>query len=440
MNNDSSSKLAFPKAAPYIVITELAERFSFYGMKAILATFLVSQFFNPDNNPALTVGAEAKSNEVTHLFNALAYACSIIGGFLADRVLGRYKTIVLLSIVYCIGHLFLALFDTNYNLFFTGLMLVCLGAGGVKPNVSAMIGEQFDNPDDKRIAKLYDIFYFGINLGAFFSMLITPLLKKHVSASVAFGVPGVLMFIALLVFLSGTKKYKIVEPKRDEGVPFLLQMKQTWRVMLVFVFYIVYWALMDQNSSEWVLQAQKMDLTFMGVTWLSEQIQVANAVLILLFIPIFSVVIYPGLERIGIRVNALRKIGWGMILLGLAFLVSAWIQQQIDAGVQVNIKWQLFAYAVLTASEIMVSITGLEYAFTQAPKNLKSSVMAMFFLTVFFGNIMVSLINNNIHNGGFFSYYTGASYFLLFAGMMLVNVILYYAAVWYLNKTKPAEY
>ena len=103
----------FPKAAPYIVATESAERFSFYGMKAILSTFLISQFFNPTNNPALAASAEAHSNSVTHLFVALVYLLSIVGGLLADYGIGRYRTILFTSIIYCIGHAFLAAFDNN---------------------------------------------------------------------------------------------------------------------------------------------------------------------------------------------------------------------------------------------------------------------------------------------------------------------------------------
>jgi len=421
----------FPKAAPYIVGTELAERFSYYGMKAILATFLVSNFFNPTGDPALQNEAEAHSNEITHLFTAISYGCCILGGFLADRVLGRYKTIVWLSVLYCIGHFMLAFFESNYQMFVVGLMLIALGAGGVKPNVSVMVGDQFDNPDDPKISKLYDVFYFSINLGAFFSMLITPVLKKYAGAQVAFGVPGVLMLVALLIFLAGTKKYKLIPPQKsnEDGMTFTEKVKALSKVLLVFTFIPLYWALYDQNGSEWVLQAAKMDLNFMGITWLSEQIQVVNAVLILVFIPLFSVGIYPLLEKLGVNVTPTKKIGWGFILMVFTFVLSAWIQQQIDAGIKLNIAWQLFAYTILTASEIMVSITGLEYAFAASPKPLKSTVMSLWFFTVFLGNILVSFINNSIGSKGFFSEFTGASYFLLFAGMMAVNTLLYYVAI-----------
>jgi len=423
----------FPKAAPYIVVTETAERFSFYGMKAILSTFLITQFFNPLGNPALQAGAEAHSNEITHLFNALVYVLSIFGGLMADYWLGRYRTILFLSVIYCIGHAFLAAFDTNYTLFFAGLVLISIGAGGVKPNVSVMVGDQFENESDANIAKLYDIFYFGINIGAFFSMLITPILKhSRYGAPLAFGVPGVLMFLALVVFVIGKSKYKIKMPsdtRKEDRTPLLEQLKSVWKVLVVFAFVPVFWALYDQNGSEWVLQAGKMDLHFMGVTWLQEQIQVANALLILVLIPVFSFGVYPLLERMGIRVTALRKMGWGFIMTAVTFAVVAWIQTQIDKGVVLSIGWQLLAYLLLTVAEILVSITGLEYAFSQAPKSMKSTLMAVFFFTVFLGNILVSFINSNIQSGGFFSHYKGASYFWLFTGIMLANAVLYYIAV-----------
>lgn len=423
----------FPKAAPFIVGTETAERFSFYGMKAILSTFLIAQFFNPTADPALKDVAEAHSNEVTHLFVALVYLLSIAGGFLADYVIGRYWTILLLSIVYCVGHAFLALFDTNYEMFYAGLILIAIGAGGVKPNVSVMVGEQFDNKDDAKIAKLYDIFYFGINLGALFSMLITPMLKNsRYGAPLAFGVPGILMFLALVIFYMGRKRYKISMPKdtlRQDSTPFLQQLKSVWKVLVVFAFIPIFWALYDQNGSEWVLQAGKMDLHFMGIEWLQEQIQLVNALLILILIPVFSYGIFPALEKAGIRTTALNKFGWGLIITALTFCLIAWIQSKIDKGIQLNIAWQLLAYFMLTVAEIFVSLTGLEYAFSQAPKAMKSTIMAVFFFTVFLGNILVTLINQNIQAKGFFSHYQGASYFWLFAGIMAVNAVLYYVAV-----------
>lgn len=424
----------FPKAAPYIVVTETAERFSFYGMKAILTTFLIAQFFNPTNDSTLVKAANAHANEVTHLFVALVYLLSIVGGLLADYWLGRYRTILYLSVIYCIGHAFLAMFDTNYQLFYAGLLLIAIGAGGVKPNVSVMVGDQFENENDANISKLYDIFYFGINVGALFSMFITPMLKdSKYGAPLAFGVPGILMFVALVIFYMGKSKYKIKLPKhtlKEDKLPFKEQLISVWKTLVVFSFIPVFWALYDQNGSEWVIQAGYMDLHFMGITLLQEQIQVVNALLILILIPVFSLGIYPLLEKVGIRVTALRKIGWGFIITAVTFALVAWIQSQIDQGVKLTIGWQFLAYVLITIAEILVSITGLEYAFSQAPKSMKGTVMGLFWFTVFLGNILVAYINNNIQAGGFFSYYKGASYFWLFTGIMAVNALLYYIAIY----------
>jgi len=199
---------------------------------------------------------------------------------------------------------------------------------------------------------------------------------------------------------------------------------------VVFAFIPVFWALYDQNGSEWVIQAGSMDLHFMGVTWLQEQIQVVNALLILVLIPIFVFWIYPAMEKIGIRVTALRKIGWGLILMVVTFGLTTWIQTQIDHGIKLNIGWQLLAYVIITVSEIFVSITGLEYAFSQAPKSMKSTVMSIFLFTVFVGNMFDVYVNGNTESGGFFSRFKHADYFLLFTGIMAVNTALYYVAIY----------
>jgi POT family proton-dependent oligopeptide transporter len=322
----------------------------------------------------------------------------------------------------------LAVFESDYNIFFMGLMLIALGAGGVKPNVTAMVGDQFDNPNDKNIDKLYDIFYFGINVGALISTFATPLLKKYYGASVAFGVPGLVMFLALVIFMIGKVHYKIILPSKsnEEHGSTLDGLKASWKTLVVFAFIPIYWALYDQNGSEWVIQASKMDTYFLGINWLSEQIQLVNALMILIFIPIFSEIIYPLIERTGFVMTYIRKIGFGFILLVLSFGVIAFIQFEIDKGVRMNIAWQILAYGILTASEVMVSLTGLQYAFANAPKHMKGTIMAFFFLTVFFGNIFVSLLNNLMQSSSFFAQLNGGNYYLFFMGIMTVNALLFF--------------
>jgi POT family proton-dependent oligopeptide transporter len=163
----------------------------------------------------------------------------------------------------------------------------------------------------------------------------------------------------------------------------------------LFAFIAVFWSLYDQTGSSWVLQAQQMNLRFLGVTWLESQIQAVNPILILVFIPLFTFIIYPWLNRV-FPLTPLRKIGLGLILIAASFGLTTLIQTWIDAGHRPSIGWQIAAYVIITASEIMVSIVGLEFAYTQAPKAMKSWIMALFWLSVWGGNQFTAQVNHFI--------------------------------------------
>ena len=135
----------------------------------------------------------------------------LFGGYISDRFLGKYRTILYLSIVYCLGHLVLALFETKFGLF-TGLTLVAIGSGGIKPCVSAHVGDQFDHSNESLIPRAFELFYFAINFGSFFATLLIPVLLSHYGPSIAFGTPGVLMAIATFVFWLGRHRYVHVPP------------------------------------------------------------------------------------------------------------------------------------------------------------------------------------------------------------------------------------
>lgn len=451
------AKVKFPSGIPYIIGNEAAERFSFYGMKAILTIFLVTQFYNPANDPALSQSANALANEKTHFFNTLVYFLPILGGIVADWYLGKYKTIFYLSLVYCAGNACLAFFHTDIHVFSFGLLLIAIGSGGIKPCVSANVGDQFDESNKSLLSKAFSLFYFSINFGSFFSTLLIPLILQHYGPGWAFGIPGVLMFLATVIFIGGSRKYVKVPPsgfKKENFVAinfFMLKnifskpkhvslyeiaktkyspqsvdgVKAVWRVLAVFAFVPFFWMLNDQNSSEWVLQAAKMDLHFMGINWLASQVQAANPILVLLYIPLFNYVLYPLIEKSGINFNAYRKIGTGFLLSVISFIVIWWIQVQIDAGGAPSIGWQLVAYIIITAAEVMVYQTGLEYAYTQAPASMKSTIMSFWLLTIALGNILVSAVNSNIAGGGIFSKLSGAQYYLFFTVLMAVVSVLY---------------
>lgn len=431
-----------PKGIPYIVTNEAAERFSFYGMKGILIIFMTKYLMDAHGAEDFMGADEAKG--YYHLFTSAVYFTPILGAILADAFLGKYKTILFLSIVYCAGHFALAMDETRMGLAI-GLGLIALGSGGIKPCVSAHVGDQFGKSNGHLLEKVFGWFYFAINLGAFASTLLTPWLLANYGPHLAFGIPGVLMFLATIFFWMGRKVFIhipaggtafIKETFSKEGLGSLS------RLLVIYAFVAMFWALFDQTGSAWVLQADKMDRNFMGSEWLPSQIQAINPIMIMVFIPIFNGVKalkWPGLYAIISRMWALtplRKIGIGFFMTVPAFLIPAWIETQLAAGIQVNISWQLFAYVVMTAAEVFVSITCLEFSYTQAPKKMKSLIMACFLMSVSLGNVFVSVVNFFIANDDGTSKLAGADYYNFFAICMLTTAVLFIpVAMSYKEKT-----
>jgi POT family proton-dependent oligopeptide transporter len=455
-------KSGFPRSVPYIIGNEAAERFSFYGMRSILVTFLVAQFYNPTGNKALTTIAEAHANESTHFFVTLAYALPFVGGLVADWFTGKYKIILYLSMVYCLGHLFLSMFDSSLSGFSAGLVLVAIGAGGIKSCVSANVGDQFDATNQDMLSKVYGWFYFSINAGSMVSTILIPWTYQNYGAKLAFGIPGILMALATIIFFSGRKQYVRVPPKgidRDNFVFITVYalthlskrkkgqsildiakenhdpekvegIKAVYRVITVFFFAFAFWAVWDQCLSEWVLQAAKMNLTInLGFTkfdLIAGQVSTVNTIFLLLFIPLFNYWIYPFFDKIGLKTTPLRRLGVGLVLTALSFVVIALIQTNIDHGGHPSIWWQILAYMVLSAAEVLVSITGLEYAYTHSPISMKSTMNGIWFLVVSAGNLFTGAINDNMAHHGFFEKrLIGANYEWFFISVICVFIVVF---------------
>ncbi len=345
-----------PRGIPYIIGNEAAERFSFYGMRAILVVFMTQYLMGNDGQLAPMNEDEAKG--WFHLFVSAVYLTPLLGALLSDILLGKYRTIIALSLVYCAGHLALALDDTRLGLAL-GLGLIALGAGGIKPCVSAHVGDQFGPGNRHLLSRSFGWFYFAINLGALASTLATPWLLERYGSGLAFGVPGLLMLIATLVFWAGRHRFVHIPPA---GMAFVreslsrLGLGTLGRLVSVYLFVAVFWSLFDQTGSAWVLQAQHMDRSLLGFELLPAQIQAANPLLVMLLIPVFSYLVYPALGRY-FELTALRKMAAGLFLTAAAFAIPAWLQTRIDAGIAPSIAWQLLAYLVLTSAEVMFSIT-----------------------------------------------------------------------------------
>ncbi len=433
----------FPPQIKYLIGNEGCERFSFYGMRTILTVFMVQYL-------AIEAGF---ATEVYHIFVAGCYLTPLAGAYLADRYFGKFHVILWLSIVYCIGHGVIALWENEAGLYW-GLGLIAIGSGGIKPCVSAFGGDQF-HPDNKLgLTRFYNMFYWIINLGSATSTMLTPYLLDLVGPSVAFGIPGVLMLIATIVFWMGRKQYDIKAPtgKNPDSVPRVVMsafrnrepgkkfldgalkdhsqevvqgVKAVFSIMAIFLTAVpVFWALFDQHGSTWVLQALQMDPMVMGFELKPAAMQALNPWLVMILIPLFVFGVYPTVQKFW-DFTPLRRMGVGMVIAAFSFLQVAIIQYVIEGqiaeglvlGERINIIWQFFPYVTITIAEVLISITGLEFAYTQAPKNMKSTIMSFWMLTTFLGNMYVAVASKFI--GAHEAESVSGNFFLFFAVLML---------------------
>ena len=425
-----------PPGIGYIVGNEAAERFSFYGMNAILVQFMAGQIARDKAHPLPLFGlldahgrpapmSESHATAVYHFFVFGAYFMSFLGGIISDGFFGKYRTVITLSIVYCLGHLSLALDPTRLGLFI-GLALIAIGAGGIKPCVSSNVGDQFGPSNQHLLSKVFAWFYFAINSGSTLSNWWIPILLVGYGPHWAFAVPGVLMLIATGIFWAGRRRFVHLPPSGRAAFKEAFSrdgLRVLGRLSGIYAFFIVYWALYYQTSSAWVLQAGRMDLHWLGRNWIPSQLQMLNSILTLAFIPLFAYFVYPAINRIFL-LTQLRKVSIGFFLMVVAFLVTTWVEQRIADRWHPNIVWQFFAYLFLTASEIMVSITGLEFSYAQAPKAMKSFVMALFFCSIALGNLFTAVVNEfNEHDGRL--RFSRVEYYVFYTALMFVTAVVF---------------
>lgn len=423
-----------PPGIPYIVGNEAAERFSYYGMRAILYLFMTEHLTALDGSAA---PMDARDATIwNHNFIKACYAFPLLGAIFSDWLGGKYRTILGLSLLYCGGHVAMALCDApgltgvapRWTLW-VALALIAVGTGGIKPCVSAHVGDQFGEGNRRLMSKVFGWFYFAINLGAAASTVLTPKLLEWFGPGVAFGVPGVLMGLATLVFWLGRKEYVHVPPG---GAGFFRESLSSRGLLALanllplYALLAVFWSLFDQTTSTWVEQAKGMDRTVLGVEIDPAQIQAANPILIMLMVPLFTYLLYPWAERF-VRFTPLRRIGVGLVMAPASFFMVAWIQSRIDAGESPSILWQVAAYLVITAAEVLVSITALEFSYTQAPPKMKSFVVGVYWLSVALGNDLVVRVNEYIQHQASqgAAVLEGAAYFRFFAWAMAATAVVY---------------
>jgi POT family proton-dependent oligopeptide transporter len=471
-----------PRQLPFIIGSEGCERFSFYGMRNILTPFLLTLLVV--RYPELA-GRKAAAKDVFHSFVIGVYFFPLLGGWIADRLAGKYRTIFAFSLIYCVGLLGLAVFPDDVTAFYAGLFLIALGAGGIKPLVASFVGDQFDDRN-KHLAKVvFDAFYWIINFGSFFGSLLMPILLVSAGPRVAFGIPCGLMLLATFVLWLGRHRYVRVPvaPANPDAflrvvrtalttndpthgnlgrhlatlgalaalatfalLPYLelvpviclafvvllagvgggawLQLdraravhaaeavdgvRAVLRILIVFALVTPFHSLFDQKATTWVLQGGEMhvpshtfDLGFLGVWETNFQpasMQAFNPALVMLLIPLNNLVLYPWLRRRGWDPTSVRRMTLGILFAAFAWVAAGALQLAIEgSAAKLTILWQLVPYALLTFGEVLVSATGLEFAYSQAPLSMKGVIMSFWNLTTTIGNLWVLLVDAGVRN------------------------------------------
>ncbi|XP_014274042.1 peptide transporter family 1 isoform X1 [Halyomorpha halys] len=367
MEKTSSKKLKYPKSVFFIIVNEFCERFCYYGMRGVLALYLKDSLQYSENNATI----------IYHMFVMLCYFSPVFGGIMADAWLGKYNTILYVSLIYAAGNIVLsfgsveALSIPHKELSILGLILIAVGTGGIKPCVSSFGGDQFVLPQQERqLQRFFSVFYFSINAGSVLSSFLTPMLREyHCLGSnedcypLAFGLPAALMIASVVIFIMGSPMYKKNSPQGNIAIQvsgcishavankigskenkkhwldyaedrynskLIADIKVLLRIIYLFTPTIVFWALYDQQGSKWTFQASRMNGDLGWFTIQPDQMQTLNSVLVLIFIPLFESVVYPILAKLRLVRTSLQKLVVGGFLAALAFLLSGILELRIQ--------------------------------------------------------------------------------------------------------------
>lgn len=412
----------------YIFFGEFAERASFYGMKGLLVLYMIDKLGYSDAN----------SSSVASLFTAACYVLPIVGGYIADRWLGKFKTIIYFAIPYICGHLVLGTWDNEIGLY-VALALLAGGSGTIKPNISTLMGLMYERGGKSHLlSQAFSWFYLGINVGAFASMAVLPFIRDNYGYGTAFIAPTVLMVLSLGIFYLGKKHYPVEDAKAMSKIKKTPEQKAEVRQILVrlsglFILIVFFWSVFDQAYSTWTLFARDhliLDsptlidvinyIPFVNIERIApDAVQAINPLLILIMTPFFVWMwkkTDSGERRL---LSSQQKMLIGFVLVIFSMLTLSMAGFVAGDG-RVSLIWEFGAYVLMTAAELCISVIGLQLAFEEAPNHMKSVITGVFLGTVAVGNIF---------SGIFARWYTQMDpgyYFLLMAGMISVVTIAFY--------------
>ena len=372
-----------PRGFWFVFWGELAERASFYGMRTLLALYLIDEFKFDQGHAGQTV----------QFFIAACYIMPLLGGIIADRYLGKFRTILYFSFPYILGHILLG--NAHEPIWmFAALFLLAMGSGSVKPNASTLMGSIYEKEGKTALlTEAFSIFYAAVNLGSAVTSLSLPIVRNMYGYRTALMVPTIAMIIAFFVFAMGKKLYpvEVIPSTVKKSAKQKAEERATLtRIAGIFTLIVGFWMVYDQYSSTWIFLARdhmNLELWPFGIKLAADQVQGFNPIFIILFTPVF-IWFWDFYERkTGKPAPATRKMITGFVLVVCCTLIMSGIGFFVGDG-KVSVWFQLIATAVMALAELCISVVGLEFAYNVASKETKSTVTAAFFVTIFAGNML----------------------------------------------------
>ncbi|MFH1235418.1 MAG: oligopeptide:H+ symporter [Parcubacteria group bacterium] len=404
----------------FIFWGELAERASFYGMKGLLVMYMISKLGYTD----------ADSGMVASFFTAACYILPVLGGIIADRWLGKFKTIVYFAIPYIMGHIILGTFTTEVGLY-VALLLLAGGSGSIKPNISTLMGQMYKKAGKEHLtSRAFTWFYMSINIGAAMTMWTLPFIRDHYGYRTAFMAPTILMAVSLGIFYLGKKYYPVenmAEARKEQKTRTRWERREDRaalrRLSGIFILIVFFWSVFDQSYSTWTFFARdylNLETPFGHIP--ADAIQGFNPILVVILTPLAAWFWKRKDRDESQKMPAVKKMMIGFWLTTACMGVMSVAGYYAAAMGKISILWEVGAYIIMTAAELCISPIGLQLAYEEAPKHMKSLITGTFLFMVFIGDIIA----------GFFTrMYTTmppGSYFLIMTVMIMVVTVLFYFA------------
>ncbi len=431
--SDHSGWMGHPRGLSTLFLTEMWERFSYYGMRAFLILYMVA--------PVASGGlgfSDVDAASIYGTYTSTAWGAAILGGLVADRWLGQYRSVLVGGIIIALGHFTLAFRALPF--FYSGLALIVVGTGLLKPNVSTLVGSLYEEKDTRRDAG-FSLFYMGINLGAFTGPLIAGYLAQRVDWHVGFAAAGVGMTLGLVQYVLGKGRLQPALDRLDTrpqtaattgatnpapaspGVQAAAGFtKKEWKrigaIFIFFVFASLFWGAFEQAGSTLNLFADRYTrLSIAGFGFPSSWLQSVQPLCVILLAPVMGW-LWTWLGRR--EPTSPAKFAWGLLFAGLAFLllVPAGASAQSAEGIRVSPWWLIWAYVLSEIGELCLSPIGLSVVTKLSPARIVGLMMGVFFLSNAVGNKLAGW------SAGFFSTMPLSTLFGAIAVVMLVATLI----------------